>query len=161
MSTKGKVRIETDCIGRGKVFLNGEDISNYVNGFTIIGDVGSLNTVELRLVAGVEIDTETQQLITYHTEVIPALLPTDIIVVTAGQKLSKHVVESLWSSLHRQFPNNKVVVLDEAMCFHVDRKSCQPTPPEAPRNRTQGEYVPLELETFAIKYNEAKRRGLI
>lgn len=66
MATTGKVKIETDCIGRGRVWLNGEDISQYVRGFTIIGNVGELNTVELRLVAGVEIDAETQQLATHQ-----------------------------------------------------------------------------------------------
>ncbi len=66
MATTGKVKIETDCIGRGKVWLNGEDISRYVRGFTIIGNVGELNTVELKLVAGVEIDAETQRLTTHQ-----------------------------------------------------------------------------------------------
>lgn len=70
MATTGKVKIETDSVGRGRVWLNGEDISQYVRGFIVSGDVGNLNMVELRLVAGVEIDAETQQLTTHQVVAI-------------------------------------------------------------------------------------------
>jgi hypothetical protein len=114
MATNGKVRIETDCIGRGKIWLNGEDISQYVCGFYVHGNTGSLNMVELRLVAGVEIDAETQQLITYRTEAIPPLSPNDVVVITTKQRLSGRAFDSIQVELKKLYPDNKVLLLDEA-----------------------------------------------
>lgn len=118
MATAGKVYIETDCIGRRKVFLNGEDISRYVRGFTVIGNVGDLNIVELRLVAGVEIDIETQQITTH---------PVVLIDNTSVEDTCRW-----WLPLKTRLKE----------IFSVGN-------------------VPLELERFANKYNEAKKRGLI
>ena len=58
MATTGKLRVRLDLLGRGKVFLNDVDISTYVRGVTILTNVGDVNEIELRVLAGVEIDTE-------------------------------------------------------------------------------------------------------